>query len=121
MLFRFGLLAQGTLRQQPLSWRRLLSSTSLRDPSRPDIYYHLVHRSEPPSPSYALSFLPEPPATEHSETVLGYLPAATLSGETEEAGLNDFVQNRQYLKRSLKGTVPLYFSHYTSRLCRAAP
>ncbi|OCH94570.1 hypothetical protein OBBRIDRAFT_789045 [Obba rivulosa] len=43
-------------------------------------------------PVFALSFLPDPPPVVLSSTVIGWLPAATPEA-SEEAGLNDFVEN----------------------------
>jgi hypothetical protein len=74
----------------------------LSDPSRPDLFYHLVslprlsHPSQSP-PMYALSFLPTPPPSGRSRTIIGWLPAVAEGGnEDVEAGLNDFVENRTY-------------------------
>ena len=72
------------------------SSTSFADPDRSELYYHLIH---PPSsvsdvtPVFALSFLPHAPRTADSASVIGWLPAL----EGEEAGLNDFKENRTYV------------------------
>lgn len=74
-------------------------STSFPDPERPDLFYHLF---EPPtdlshtSPVFALSFLPTPPPSVRSCTVIGWLPASTPGAQEEGAGLNDFVENRAY-------------------------
>lgn len=57
------------------------------DPSRPDIFYHLVHQNL----RFIVSFLDTPV----EEVALGWLPAQSESGG--EAGLNDFVENRAYL------------------------
>jgi hypothetical protein len=62
------------------------------DPSRSDLYYHFL-TSEPPV--FALSFLSSPPPDYNSPSVIGWLPAQTL-GEEDEAGLNDFKENRRY-------------------------
>ncbi|KAG6380161.1 hypothetical protein JVT61DRAFT_8250 [Boletus reticuloceps] len=74
------------------------SQPPLADPSRPDLFYHLL----PPDPSqsipvYALSFLPSPPPSSHSATILGWLPAVTEAAtEDVDAGLNDFVENSRF-------------------------
>lgn len=71
--------------------------TSFPDPDRPELFYHLV---EPPNAlsntnaAFALSFLPEVPPTSDSSAVIGWLPAAAES-EAQEAGLNDFRENRK--------------------------
>ena len=68
----------------------------LSDPSRPDLFYHLVPPPTPISPSvpaFALSFLPDMPASAASAAVLGWLPAASEEGPEQEAGLNDFREN----------------------------
>ncbi|TBU23553.1 hypothetical protein BD311DRAFT_673735 [Dichomitus squalens] len=70
---------------------------SFADPDRPDLHYHLF---TPPTqlsseyPVFALSFLPTPPPSILSSSVIGWLPA---SGEGEGAGLNDFVENERFL------------------------
>ncbi|KAI0725978.1 hypothetical protein C8Q72DRAFT_888126 [Fomitopsis betulina] len=74
-------------------------STSFPDPERPDLFYHLF---EPPtdlshtSPVFALSFLPTPPPSVRSCTVIGWLPASTPGAQEEGAGLNDFVENPSF-------------------------
>lgn len=75
-----------------------VAPTSFSDPSRPDLYYHLVHLESTTStqPVFALSFLPTPPSSADSSTVIGWLPASTLQGD-DEAGLNDFKQNRELM------------------------
>ncbi|PCH37399.1 hypothetical protein WOLCODRAFT_84520 [Wolfiporia cocos MD-104 SS10] len=87
--------------------RRCFTATHIRaDPAiasfsedeRPDLYYHLF---EPPTsvysdiPVYALSFLSKPPANVQSATVIGWLPASA-DGSSDEAGLNDFVENARF-------------------------
>ena len=89
------------LRHTPRSSRhcRYVSSveaTSFADPTRPDLFYHLLHPPTPFSsslPMFALSFLPAPPPIPDSCTIIGWLPAAT-EGADGEAGLNDFKENR---------------------------
>ena len=87
------------LRITPL--RRWLSSQApIADPSRPDLFYHLLpfpreQDHSQSNPVYALSFLPAPPPSSGSATILGWLPAVTEAGtEDVDAGLNDFVENR---------------------------
>ena len=69
------------------------AAESFPDPDRPDLFYHLFL---PPTslssttPVFALSFLPDPPPSLLSASVIGWLPA---SGEGDGAGLNDFVEN----------------------------
>ncbi|EMD36987.1 hypothetical protein CERSUDRAFT_95256 [Gelatoporia subvermispora B] len=65
---------------------------------QPDLFYHLYHPPTPLSdtiPVFALSFLPNAPPSVQSSTVIGWLPAATPE-ESEEAGLNDFVENSAF-------------------------
>lgn len=70
--------------------------TTFPDPSRPDLYYHLLR---PPTPvstklsSFALSFLESPPSKADSPSVIGWLPAESENGEQADAGLNDFREN----------------------------
>ncbi|ESK83910.1 hypothetical protein Moror_7570 [Moniliophthora roreri MCA 2997] len=70
--------------------------TSFPDPSRPDLFYHLVTPPTSPtslsatSPVFAVSFLPTPPPTSDSSTIIGWVPAG------EESGLNDFVENPKF-------------------------
>lgn len=46
---------------------------------------------------YALSFLPTPPPSGRSRTIIGWLPAVAEGGnEDVEAGLNDFVENPKF-------------------------
>ncbi|KAI0372533.1 hypothetical protein BV20DRAFT_1034592 [Pilatotrama ljubarskyi] len=69
---------------------------SFPDPDRPGLFYHLFPAPTSISsstPVFALSFLPEAPPSVLSSTVIGWLPA---SGEGEEAGLNDFVENERF-------------------------
>ncbi|KAH9903381.1 hypothetical protein C8Q73DRAFT_785967 [Cubamyces lactineus] len=69
---------------------------SLADPDRPDLFYHLFPAPTSISsstPVFALSFLPESPPSVLSCSVIGWLPA---SGEGEQAGLNDFVENELF-------------------------
>lgn len=70
--------------------------TTFSDPDRADLWYHL---SEPPTPAsgthrvFAVSLISTPPPTPSSATIIGWLPAEHQSGQ-QEAGLNDFVENR---------------------------
>jgi hypothetical protein len=74
-------------------------SISFADPSRPDLFYHLIPPPSPYSskvPAFALSFLHTPPLSRDSSTVIGWLPAST-EGQEDEAGLNDFKENRRHI------------------------
>jgi hypothetical protein len=78
-------------------------STFLADPSRPDLFYHLVDPPTPASsalPAFALSFLSSPPPTSNSGTIIGWLPAQSSvdSSNGQGAGLNDFRENREQLQ-----------------------
>ncbi|KAJ7291225.1 hypothetical protein C8J57DRAFT_1271865, partial [Mycena rebaudengoi] len=90
--------------------RTSIASTSFTDPTRPDLHYHLVDPPTPISstlPAFALSFLPSPPSSGTSSTIIGWLPAAT-TGTDEDAGLNDFRENRHpsnFISRSRLRTV----------------
>ncbi|KAI0649914.1 hypothetical protein C8Q79DRAFT_901051 [Trametes meyenii] len=69
---------------------------SFPDPDRPDLFYHLFPAPTSISssaPVFAISFLPEAPPSVLSSAVVGWLPA---SGQGEEAGLNDFVENERF-------------------------
>ncbi|KAF8635670.1 hypothetical protein AX15_000296 [Amanita polypyramis BW_CC] len=73
--------------------------TSFPDPERPDLYYHLVSPPTPVSgaqPAFALSFLPAPPKTADSSTIIGWLPAVQEQGSGEGASLNDFKENEKF-------------------------
>ncbi|KAL4076902.1 hypothetical protein V8B97DRAFT_1944203 [Scleroderma yunnanense] len=83
--------------------RRVSSQTPISDPSRPDLFYHLIsipHAVGPSvsTPAYALSFLSSPPPSSKSATVIGWLPAVAPEAVTGdvEAGLNDFVENPDF-------------------------
>lgn len=73
-------------------------TSSISDPSRPDLFYHLVSLPTPgsltSSSAHAVSFLSQPPPTPYSCSVIGWLPAETAGQGDAEAGLNDFVENR---------------------------
>ena len=84
-----------------LARRRGSSLAATSDPSRPDLFYHLVSVPHPVDPSvstpaYAVSFLSTPPPSSKSATIIGWLPAIALGAVTGdvEAGLNDFMENR---------------------------
>ncbi|KZT04959.1 uncharacterized protein LAESUDRAFT_813833 [Laetiporus sulphureus 93-53] len=67
-------------------------------PDRPDLFYHLFEPPTPVSstvPVFALSFLPTAPPSVQSATVIGWLPASA-PGDSDEAGLNDFVDNPRF-------------------------
>jgi len=72
----------------------------VQDPSRLGLYYHFI---PPPNalsslkPVFALSFLDTPPPSAQSATIIGFLPAAAEGGE-DEAGLNDFMENRPFIQ-----------------------
>jgi len=84
--------------------------TTVTDADRSDLFYHVYHPPTPLSdvvPVFALSFLPYPPPSVQSSTVIGWLPAATAEG-SEEAGLNDFVENgafRELLHEAIQGAL----------------
>ncbi|KAG9313809.1 hypothetical protein JVU11DRAFT_6170 [Chiua virens] len=73
--------------------------TDYLTPPVSDLFYHLLPLPRDPDPSqsipvYALSFLPSPPSSPRSPTVLGWLPAVTdTANDDVDAGLNDFVEN----------------------------
>ncbi|KAK1227529.1 hypothetical protein PQX77_009436 [Marasmius sp. AFHP31] len=67
-----------------------LELTSFPDPTRPDIFYHLVQTSDDALPAFAVSFLPTPPPSPESSTIIGWLPVG------EGTGLNDFRENSKF-------------------------
>ncbi|KZT65192.1 hypothetical protein DAEQUDRAFT_731711 [Daedalea quercina L-15889] len=72
---------------------------SFPDPERPDLFYHLFEQPNDvshTSPVFALSFLPSPPPSVRSCTVIGWLPASTPGGKEGDAGLNDFLENSSF-------------------------
>lgn len=94
---RFVPLRYQQIWRRPASWHPRTYSTlqpPVQDPSRPDIYYHLLSSSASPTPRFAISFLD---TYEGDNEVVGWLPAA--AGEGGEAGLNDFVENRASCSR----------------------
>lgn len=81
------------------------TGTSFEEPTRPGVFYHLVQAPNPLSrtqPAFALSFLPTPPKSTASPTIVGFLPAEEGNGAEEGLGLHDFKENRGY--RSLHKT-----------------
>ncbi|KAF7965103.1 hypothetical protein HWV62_45715 [Athelia sp. TMB] len=89
-------------RIHPRSYTSSSSSSStpapVTDPTRPDLFYHLVPPPTPLSahaPAYALSFLGTAPAAPDASAVIGWLPAQA-AGAGEEAGLNDFKENPKF-------------------------
>jgi len=71
---------------------------SFADPNRLDLFYHLIPPPSPYSsnvPAFALSFLPTPPSSGDSSTIIGWLPASS-EGQEGEAGLNDFKENPKF-------------------------
>ncbi|TFY77743.1 hypothetical protein EWM64_g6271 [Hericium alpestre] len=69
---------------------------SFADPTRPDLFYHLVPVPQSltalAGPVFAVSILPAPPPTPDSHTIMGWLPAEA----GEDAGLNDFRENPNF-------------------------
>lgn len=101
--------------------------TSFKDPTRPDLFYHLVFLERnsithsPFSsdvdagdiPVFAVSLLERPPPFAASSTVLGWLPAEGGAEEGAEdgegeggVGLNDFTENRE---QSLSPAIRLFW------------
>ncbi|KAH7928325.1 hypothetical protein BV22DRAFT_969445, partial [Leucogyrophana mollusca] len=76
------------------------TASTISDPSRPDLFYHLVSlpsTTSSPTPAYALSFLDQPPPTPASSVIIGWLPAVAEGAEQDqEAGLNDFQENPKF-------------------------
>ncbi|TFL03882.1 hypothetical protein BDV98DRAFT_544371 [Pterulicium gracile] len=69
--------------------------TSFPDPTRPDLFYHLLTpqtHHDVPSPRFGLSFLSSAPKTALSATIIGWLPA----GGDVEPGLDDFKENSEF-------------------------
>ena len=72
-------------------------SAPMTDPSRPDLFYHVLSPPTPISrslPAFGLSFISKPPPSVDSSAIIGWLPAVS-KGEEQEAGLNDFKENRE--------------------------
>ncbi|KAJ3576803.1 hypothetical protein NP233_g180 [Leucocoprinus birnbaumii] len=81
------------------------TSQSFPDPSRSDLFYHIVQAPTPISktlPAYALSFFPQQPPSSASTTIIGWLPAQeNLSLPTSSGGnvtLADFVANPAFVQ-----------------------
>ncbi|KAI6107777.1 hypothetical protein EDD16DRAFT_1488520 [Pisolithus croceorrhizus] len=94
----------------PCARRAVSSQAPIADPDRPDLFYHLVSFPHPVNSSssasaYALSFLPAPPPSSRSATVIGWLPAiAEGTSRDIEAGLDDFVENPNF-RSLLQGAI----------------
>ncbi|KAF5346474.1 hypothetical protein D9756_010029 [Leucocoprinus leucothites] len=84
------------------------SSQSFSEPSRPDLFYHIVQAPTPISktlPAYALSFSSEKPPSSLSTTIIGWLPAQEKAREgtpgsqsnAGDATLADFVVNPAFV------------------------
>ena len=125
---RFNLRPYRTTPLHPQIRRRFSSKAPLADPSRLDLFYHLLPLPLEPEPSqsipvYALSFLSAPPPSPRSATILGWLPAVTdAASEDVDAGLNDFVENRVYTRsipslayRPLQRTLDHCYTKLSSR------
>lgn len=72
--------------------------TTLIDPSRPSLFYHLFPPPNPISkalPAYAVSLFEQPPKDAQSAAIMGWLPAAGSNEAGGEAGLDDFKENRE--------------------------
>ncbi|KAI6160696.1 hypothetical protein EDD17DRAFT_1760166 [Pisolithus thermaeus] len=86
----------------PCARRAVSSQAPVADPDSPDLFYHLVSFPHPVDSSssasaYALSFLPAPPPSSRSATVIGWLPAiAEGTSKDIEAVLDDFVENSNF-------------------------
>jgi len=86
------------MRQFSYSLSRRSQQTTFADPSRQDLFYHLISPPTPLStsrPAFAISFLESPPSSSESSTILGWLPAEA-EGQEQEAGLNDFKENSKF-------------------------
>lgn len=89
-----------------------LPPTTLVDPTRPSLFYHLLTAPNPLSsqiPAYAVSFLDHPSKDPHGPAVLGWLPAAASSSEAEEAGLGDFKENGECYLAATQDTAKRFF------------
>lgn len=85
--------------------------SSFADPSRPDLFYHVVNGPTPISktlPAFAVSFSSEQPPTSSSVSIIGWLPTQeNAPGTTNEGGpggdatLADFIMNCKHLLRLL--------------------
>ena len=89
-------LARPTCKSLAAQSRRWLSTqtpaepVSFEEPSRAGLFYHLVQQGVGARPAFAVSFLPQPPKSTTSPTVVGLLP---VPKEGDEATFNDFVPN----------------------------
>lgn len=109
--------AQLRIVPKDVSRNRFYSSSStakpvvLTDPDRPDMFYHLL---EPPThvsrtqPVFGVSFvdiLPTGASRAESSRIVGYLPTGGpgVEGEGDEAGLNDFKENRESVYLGFSG------------------
>ncbi|PVF96935.1 hypothetical protein CPB86DRAFT_735811 [Serendipita vermifera] len=67
-----------------------------------NLYYHLIKAPKTFETTtnnvFAISYLDEAPATIHSSTILGTLPAFEKESEQEEPGINDFKENSLFLE-----------------------
>ncbi|KZT36288.1 hypothetical protein SISSUDRAFT_1024433 [Sistotremastrum suecicum HHB10207 ss-3] len=88
---RRGIASTSSLRNQSQSQ----AAVQEQGISRP-LYYHLL---QPAKQAWAVSFLPEPPKTPESPTILGYLPAKPASEEADSDALelNDFRENPAFM------------------------
>ncbi|KAF8525552.1 hypothetical protein BU17DRAFT_41698 [Hysterangium stoloniferum] len=83
-------------------WQRyssLTSSRTLQDPTRPSLFYHFLPAPNALSaevPAYAVSLLDRPTNDPKSPAIMGWLVAASESGE-QEAGIGDFHENEAFL------------------------
>lgn len=82
----------------PLLHLQTLSTplTTLADPSRPSLFYHLLPAPNSIStdlPVYAVSLLDRPPKDVRSPAIMGWLLAAVRDESGGEAGLGDFREN----------------------------
>jgi len=78
-------------------WYSSKDSGPITDPSRPDLFYHVLSPPTPLSssiPAFGLSFLSTQPSSGESSAIIGWLPAAA-EGRGQEAGLSDFKENRK--------------------------
>ena len=107
-----GFFPQSTL-GMVCKWRQRCYSSDesapMVDPNRPDLFYHLLSPPTPVSsslPAFGLSFISKPPHSADSSVIIGWLPAAS-EGEGQEAGLNDFKENRESISTSSMFIWPL--------------
>ncbi|EJD52061.1 hypothetical protein AURDEDRAFT_83047 [Auricularia subglabra TFB-10046 SS5] len=97
MLSSLGLSLLRTTRARfHLAGRRLLSSASFEEPSRPGLFYHLV--SSRRGPIFAVSLLEATPWTPTSATVIGSLPTTSDDGANSDATFEDFIPNPAFIE-----------------------